>query len=135
MIAINLSSPGFGYHTLICIRHCLMILSCGAFMMPLSGWGDDSFLLQLETDAKRQATVLVAPTWPIDPHQLDSSERLPLGFQLPELETILREQAITIWVFYERLNPQQRQQVFEAYRRDGRLNAIREQILRLLAND
>lgn len=101
---------------------------------PLFG-ADDNYLREIEEDAKRQATVLIAG--PVQPGAaMDSgTDRLAAGADQASFEKALRDNLPGTWAFYLRLDPAGKQQVYEAYQQDNRFSDISEQIIRLQPKD
>jgi hypothetical protein len=109
-------------------------LLCLAPASQAAGDPAAEYLRWIEAEAKRQATTSLmnpdatAPGLPAD------TDRLPLGLQRREdFEKALREQFAGTYAFYQRLSSAGKEQIFQAYRQDNRVSAIREQTLQLLA--
>jgi hypothetical protein len=120
-----------------CATARLLSLIGSLLVLPLDGrtaTAYDDYLRQIEADAKRlAATPITTKAAPVE-NTFDTLERLPLGLQKEEFEKVLQDQFIGTYVFYQRLNPDDKGKVFDLYRQDNRVSAIREQTLRLLAN-
>jgi hypothetical protein len=124
-------------HSRLAVFGLCYLLASGLLTVPLRGQaaaGDD-YLLQIEAEAKQQAanpiTTRAVPTPDID----GAMERLPLGLQQDDFEKVLREKFSGTYVFYERLNPQNKGRIFTLYQQDNRVSMIREQTLRLLSEN
>jgi hypothetical protein len=95
----------------------------------------DDYLREMESDAKRLAT---SPETTQDADILDtlgSAERLPLGLQQGDFETLLREQFMGTYLFYQRLNAQSKRKVFKIYQKDNRVSSVRAHTLKLLSSN
>lgn len=118
-------------------RTPLRCLLAGLLLLPLHGHGQTTdgtnYLFQIEEEAKRRAATPLATETPSAPAALDSTERLPLGLQPEAFEKALQEQFVGTYVFYQRLTPEGKRQIFEIYQRDNRVGTIREQTLKLLS--
>jgi hypothetical protein len=93
--------------------------------------GDD-YLLEIEAEAKRQATIPISSGITSISASVNATERLPLGLQKEDFEKALRDNVAGTYVFYEQLTPQNKEQIFSLYQRDNRVGSIREHTLRLL---
>ncbi len=120
-----------------CATARLVSLIGGLLFIPLDGQtatAYDDYLRQIEADAKRlAATPITTKAAPVE-NTFDTIERLPLGLQREEFEKVLHDQFIGTYVFFQRLNPDDKRKVFDLYRQDNRVSTVREQTLRLLAN-
>lgn len=105
---------------------------------PLLAWADDSYLREIEEEAKRQAATLITSQPRVEPTPttttLDiATERLAPGLDRAAFERNLREKQPETHAFYQKLNSAGQQQIYEAYRNDNRLVAIGARIAQLLS--
>lgn len=102
---------------------------------PLLAGADDNYLLEIEAEAKRQATTLTtgqSRSIPMSPAPDTDAERLAPGLDRAAFEQALREKLPKeIHASFQRLNPANQQRIYESYRSDSRLAIINEQIARL----
>ncbi len=92
----------------------------------------DDYLQQIETQARQRAAMPIT-TKAAATTNLEDTERLLPGLQQEIFEKTLREQFIGTYVFYQRLDAQDRTRIFEVYKQDNRVGAIREHTLKLLS--
>jgi hypothetical protein len=104
----------------------LSLFSCGQAAKA------EDYLLQIEAAAKRQAATPIQAT--AVPNTLDATERLPLGLPQEAFEKSLHDQFLDTYVFYQRLNSEDKVKIFEIYKQDNRVSIIREQTLKLLSS-
>lgn len=122
-------TPGFYAKTrLLCLIGSLLIV-------PSYGRAasTEDYLREVESDAKRLATSQVPTENAGILNTLSSVERLPLGLRQGDFETTLREQFVGTYLFYQRLNAQNKRKVFEIYNKDNRVSSVRTQTLKLLS--
>lgn len=93
----------------------------------------DEYLREVEEDAKRLATNPVRAEDGVILDTLDTAGRLPLGLEQEGFERILREQYRGTYLFYQRLNAQNKLDVFNIYKKDNRVSTVRSQTLKLLS--
>ena len=100
---------------------------------------DDSYLREIEEEAKRQAALLTANPVAASPHTQDASstdtatDRLAAGLDQAGLEQALRETLPGTYALYQQFDPPRKKQVYEAYRNDNRLTGISEKVIQLLS--
>jgi len=105
---------------------------------PLLVGADDSYLREIEEEAKRQAMTLTtsqpqpAPVLAA-PAPDTAAERLAPGLDRAAFERSLREGLPGTYASYQQLNSASQQRVYESYRNDNRLTNISEQVTRLLS--
>ena len=108
---------------------------------PLLLGADDSYLRQIEEEAKRQATILIieqaAPsrseaTTANDKGEI-TADRLASGLDQAAFEQALRASLPGTYALYQQFDTARKQQVYRAYRQDGRLAHVSEQIIQLLS--
>ncbi len=121
-----LRGPGAGVRR-VCLGVSLSLL-CGQAAKA------DDYLRQIEADAKRLAATPITTRATAVPNTLDATERLPLGLPQEAFEKSLYDQFIDTYVFYQRLNSEDKVQIFEIYKQDNRVSTIREQTLKLLSS-
>lgn len=111
---------------------CLMVSLWGG---PVVGEAAsvDEYLREVEEDAKRIATNPVTSEDGSITNSFGTAERLPLGLEQEDFEKILREQFMGTYIFYQRLNAQNKQAIFEMYKKDNRASTVRTQTLKLLS--
>jgi hypothetical protein len=112
------------------VRLCISLLS---LLYGQTATADD-YLHQIEAAAKRQAATPITTHATAVPNTLDATERLPLGLPQQAFEKSLHDQFIDTYVFYQRLNSEDKVKIFEIYKQDNRLSIIREQTLKLLSS-
>lgn len=116
----------------------LAILALG-LILPLLVRADDTYLREIEDEAKRQAitpTTTQLPPRPVwGPNTASSTaERLALGLDRAAFDQALRTGSPKDqFAAFQRLTPRDQQKVYEFYRTDSRLASIGEQIARLAA--
>jgi hypothetical protein len=97
---------------------------------------DDSYLREIEAEVKRQATTLItvqARPEPATAAAADAAtDRLAAGLDQPAFERTLRETLPGTYTLYQQLDPNRKQQVYEAYRNDNRLAEVSERVIQLL---
>lgn len=93
----------------------------------------DRYLQQIEIQAKEQAATADTPGSRSSAVSSSRRTRLPPGLTLERFEAMLAEEFGGTYRFYQRLEPDNRQRVFEHYRQDNRAGAIREYTLKLLS--
>ncbi|HOB62266.1 MAG TPA: hypothetical protein PKI41_09095 [Candidatus Competibacteraceae bacterium] len=101
---------------------------------PLLG-ADDNYLREIEEEAKRQATFLMAGPVQSSAATDSGTDRMAAGANQASFEKALRDSLPGTWAFYLRLSPAGKQQVYEAYQQDNRFSNISEQIIRLQPKD
>lgn len=94
----------------------------------------DDYLRQIQTEAEQQAATPLA-TKDTTAAGLENTERLPPGLQQDSFEKALRELFIGTYVFYQRLDAQSKDRIYDVYKQNNRVDAIRAQILKLLVGD
>ena len=106
--------------------------------VPLLLGADDSYLREIEDEAKRQAATLITsqpgpstPTPMTAPPEV-KSDRLAAGLEPAAFEQALRGKLPDTYTIYQQLDPNRKQQVYQAYQNDNRLASISEQAARLL---
>jgi hypothetical protein len=102
----------------------------------------ETYLREIETEAKRQATMLPSDSATPAPSftSVSSSssglvgdvERLPLGLEQSAFEKSLREDFIGTYNFYRKLSSENKLRVFQRYQQDNRISTIRDETLSLL---
>ncbi|MBK8182212.1 MAG: hypothetical protein IPK63_04570 [Candidatus Competibacteraceae bacterium] len=105
-------------------------------IMPLLAGTDDSYLREIEEEAKRQATALIAPqslpALALPTPKTNNSEQLKPGLDRAGFEQALRAGLPKeTHAAFQRLSPADQQRIYESYRADSRLARISEQIIRL----
>lgn len=94
---------------------------------------DDSYLREIEAEVKRQATTLITVQIRPEPAAADAeTDRLAAGLDQPAFERTLRETLPGTYTLYQQLDPNRKQQVYEAYRNDNRLAEVSERVIQLL---
>ena len=105
--------------------------------VPLLLGADGDYLREIEEEARRQATALIAspppssstaPTAPTDA----KADRLEAGLNPAAFEQALRQQLPDAYTVYQQLDANRKQQAYRAYQNDNRLASISEQVTRLL---
>ena len=112
----------------VCLCISLLSLLCGQAAKA------EDYLRQIEADAKRLAATPITTQATAVPNTLDATERLPLGLPQEAFEKSLHDQFLDTYVFYQRLNSEDKVKIFAIYKQDNRVNIIREQILKLLSS-
>ncbi len=102
----------------------------------------ETYLREIETQAKRQATMLPSDSAILAPGAASVSssgssligdvERLPLGLKQSAFERSLREEFIGTYNFYRKLSTENKLKVFQRYQQDNRISTIRDETLSLL---
>lgn len=122
-------------HGFVFVRLMSLLLA-----VPLLLGADDSYLLEIENEIKRQATTLMiepssaAPAaTPMDTTTDSALDRLTPGLQPAAFEQTLRKTLPGTYTLYERLKPASKQQVYDSYRSDNRLASISANVTRLLS--
>lgn len=112
----------------------LYLVGC-LVLLPMTSYatGIDDYLSRIEEEAKNQAMAPMTTKSGTSTSVLNARERLPLGLQQGEFERVLQKQYIGTYLFYQRLTPENKRQIFELYRQDNRVSTIREQTLKLLS--
>lgn len=116
----------------------LAILALG-LILPLLVQADDTYLREIEDEAKRQAmtptTTQLPPRPALGPNTASSTaERLASGLDRAAFDQALRTgSSKDQFAAFQRLTPRDQQKVYEFYRTDSRLASIGEQIARLAA--
>lgn len=104
---------------------------------PLAAGADDSYLREIEDEAKRQAATLTtsqpqpAPMFAV-PAPDAAAERLAPGLDRAGFERALREGLPETYASFQRITPAGQKRIYESYQKDNRLASIGEQIARLL---
>lgn len=94
---------------------------------------DDNYLREIEAEVKRQATTLITVQAGPEPAAADAeTDRLAAGLDQSAFERTLRETLPGTYTLYQQLDPNRKQQVYEAYRNDNRLAAVSERVIQLL---
>ncbi len=103
-------------------------------MAPFLLGADDSYLREIEAEVKRQATTLITVQAGPEPAAAADAEtdRLAAGLDQPAFERTLREILPGTYTLYQQLDPNRKQQVYEAYRNDNRLAEVSERVIQLL---
>jgi hypothetical protein len=117
-------------------RTCVLLL-----VAPLLLGADDSYLREIEEEAKRQATMLtidqVAPSRSETTTTANKDEtmadRLASGLDQATFEQKLREILPGTYALYQQFDAARKQQVYTAYQNDNRLANISEQVIQLLS--
>jgi hypothetical protein len=107
---------------------CLVLLPWTSYAASI-----DDYLSRIEEEAKNQATAPVTSKSESNLSILNATERLPLGLPQEEFERVLQKQYIGTYLFYQRLTPENKRQIFKLYRQDNRVSTIREKTLKLLS--
>lgn len=95
----------------------------------------EDYLQQVETEAKRlAATPLITKEATLSGTLDASTERLPLGLSQSDFEKAMREQFVGTYVFYQRLNPEDKRKIYELYKQDNQVSTLREETLKLLSS-
>jgi hypothetical protein len=95
----------------------------------------EEYLRQVETEAKRLAATPVMTKAATLPGTLDATtERLPLGLLQSDFEKAMREQFVGTYVFYQRLNSEDKRKIYELYKQDNQVSTLREETLKLLSS-
>lgn len=116
----------------------MLIGLLGVLLVLADSYADsaDDYLRNIEAEFEASAAMPIATEKPVAPTaapgSLANRERLPLGLNEQTLEEVLRAEFGGTYAFYRRLNPQDKQRIFEFYLRDNRVSILRENILRLL---
>ena len=114
------------------------LASVALLVAPLLAGADDSYLREIEDEAKRQATALITsqpqavPVWAVPAP--DAAERLAPGLDRNGFERALQERSPGTYASFQRLDPANKQQVYESYQKDNLLPNIGGQVARLLGN-
>ena len=93
----------------------------------------EDYLRQLEEEAKRLATTPITTQVTTGPGAMDTTARLPSGLKQDAFEQALRDQFMSTYVFYQRLQPEDKAKVFAGYQQDNRIGIIRNLTLKLLS--
>lgn len=105
---------------------------------PLLLGADDSYLREIEEEAKRQAVKLtVSPTPPRSTAPASAAgeaptERMASGLDQAGFEQALRTALPGTYALYQQFDPPRKQRVYAAYQDDNRLTGISEQVIQLL---
>lgn len=115
--------------------HLIVITSLLSADSISHAFDSDNYLQQIEEEAKRQAatpTTSTSPTpaAPSGTSPLASRDRLPLGLRQDAFEELLETEFMGTFTFYQRLSRADQRRVFEGYKKDNRVSAIRDQTLR-----
>jgi len=106
--------------------------------VPLPSGADDTYLREIEEEAKRQALILLtqepSSTSPAlaTPAERDL-DRLAMGLDVAAFEQALRQNLPGTYTSYQQFDAQRKQQVYQAYQNDNRLVSISEQVARLIS--
>lgn len=111
----------------------LLTGSLWCFPLGIQAAPGDEYLRQIETEAKQQAvnpaTTRNGPIF----SGTDTAERLPLGLQQRDFEKVLQDRFPGTYVFFDRLNAQNKNRIYALYQQDNRVSTLRDQTLRLLS--
>jgi len=111
---------------------------------PLLLGADDSYLLEIEEEAKRQATTLTIEQTPFNLEAVPAigisettteatADRLASGLNQAGFEQALRQTLPGTYALYQQFDTMRRQKVYAAYQNDRRLANITEQVIQLLS--
>ncbi|MCB1768181.1 MAG: hypothetical protein KDJ31_00545 [Candidatus Competibacteraceae bacterium] len=108
---------------------------------PLLLGADDSYLREIEEEAKRQAAMLIidqaAPSRPeataANNKGETTADRLASGLDQAAFEQALRESLPGTYALYQQFDTARKQQVYIAYQSDSRFAHISEQVIQLLS--
>lgn len=111
-------------------RQAGLLLLAAPFLLG----ADDSYLREIEAEVKRQATTLITVQARPEPATAAdaATDRLAAGLDQPAFERTLRETLPGTYTLYQQLDPNRKQQVYEAYRNDNRLAEVSERVIQLL---
>lgn len=107
---------------------------------PLLLGADDSYLREIEAEAKRQAAMLTIdqtssspPATPAaNPGEINA-ERLASGLDQTGFEQALRQALPGTYSLYQQFDATRKQTVYGYYQKDNRLASISEQVIQLLS--
>lgn len=133
--------------TTTCSHSRLILIALGGllvlppFTAPLAAPdADPAFLREVDQEARRQAQTLLfnppsatisSPTaTPAAPAATAASDRLKVGLDQAGFEQTLRNRLPGSYTLYQQLDSARKQQVYQSYQQDPRLNTISEQITR-----
>ncbi|MCP5158520.1 MAG: hypothetical protein H6974_16430 [Gammaproteobacteria bacterium] len=107
---------------------------------PLLLGADDSYLREIEEEAKRQAATLTIHQEPPNRPAATTAanmeamvDRLASGLDQIGFEQMLRETLPGTYTLYQQLDATRKQKVYTAYQHDNRLAGISEQVIQLLS--
>jgi len=114
---------------------CSLLLLGG--LLPSGGQAaaGDEYLERIEAEAREMATTPITTRSATAAEGLGATGRMPLGLQQEEFEITLRDEFVGTHVFYQRLSAQNKRRIFELYRRDNRVSAIRAETIKLLSGE
>lgn len=107
--------------------------------VPLLLGADDSYLREIEEEAKRQATTLTidqaSPNSPgaTTANTEATADRLASGLDRAGFEQALRETLPGTYALYQQFDDARRQKVYASYQNDNRLAGISEQVIQLIS--
>ncbi len=105
--------------------------------VPLLLGADDSYLREIEDEAKRQAVILMtsqpqsSPTAPTTQPDAKAG-RLDAGLDPAAFEQALRKNLPGTYTLYQQFDANRKQQVYQAYQDDNQLANISERVTELL---
>jgi hypothetical protein len=101
---------------------------------------DDSYLREIEEEAKRQAATLTIDqtsssreTATMANKEGATADRLASGLDETEFEQALRETLPGTYALYQQFDTTRKQKIYAAYKNDNRLAGISEQVIQLLS--
>ena len=104
-------------------------------VIPLLLGADDSYLREIEDEARRQAATLITSPPKAPPSSPGArSDHLEAGLDPAAFEQALRQNLPGTFALYEQLDANHKQQVYKSYQNNNQLALISEQVAQLLGD-